>query len=128
MITKTKLIIPALTVFLLLLFLGCTEQPTGRFISNFQHDGNFVRDRMPNDRNFTRCQSPIDGNFFAGEMPPQMQENIIIQLGLPENSSINDIKLYLGLQENSTNEELMQALKEKNIFGGRYRWKNIFLY
>jgi len=121
MITKIKLIVPTLAVISLFLFLGCTQQPTGKFIDDFQHDGNFTRDRMPNDRNFNKSQLPIDGNFFAGEIPPQMQESIITQLGLPENSSINDIKLYLGLQENSTNEELMQALKEKNIFGGRYR-------
>jgi len=55
------------------------------------------------------------------EFSEQMLPKIIKALDLPEDSNISDIKLSLGLLETSSNEEVMQALKDKNILGGRFR-------
>jgi hypothetical protein len=63
-----------------------------------------------------------DGNFdLENGFPEQILPKIIKALNLPEASDINDIKLNLGLLETSSNEEVMQALKDQNILGGRFR-------
>ena len=101
-----KLIIIILLLTILFVF-GCANEETGQHGDKLNKDGNF---------------DLIDG------FPEQMLPKIIKALDLPEESNISDIKLSLGLLETSSNEEVMQALKDKNILGGRFRWKNTFLY
>ncbi len=61
-----------------------------------------------------------DKNFF-GDFSPEVISRISGKLGLPIGSDINDIKLHLNISENSSNKELMEVLKDKNIFGGGFK-------
>ena len=92
-------IITVLLLTILLLF-GCTTEQPRNLEGKMKQDSNFMMDE---------------------EMSEKMQEKIITALDLPENSDINDIKLALGLSEDFSQEELMQALSDKNILGGRLR-------
>ena len=102
-----KLIIVIILLLTILFVLGCTTEEPRPHEDKLNKDGNF----------------DLENGF-----PEQILPKIIKALDLPEESDINDIKLNLGLLETSSNEEVMQALKYKNILGGRFRWKNIFLY
>lgn len=63
-----------------------------------------------------------DGNFFDQE---HMFDKAKQELGLSQDSTINDIKISLGLSLDCSQEELMQALNDKNLinnnFGGRFK-------
>ena len=127
-VTIIEIIIIVLLFTTTVLLSGCTSENTDQY--GGQTSGNSIRGgAYPRDGNFSRDRNfPRDNNF--GMNPPnpeQMLPQIIQSLELPNNSTMTDVKLYLGLSEDSSQEELMQALKDKNILGGRFKWKNIFL-
>ncbi|MCX6800639.1 MAG: hypothetical protein NTZ73_00420 [Candidatus Diapherotrites archaeon] len=103
------LVVLVLAALIFIITTGCTQEQNGQGRPNGSRDGNFWGGPgdhnfpVPMDRNFPR--GPMDGNFNFDRMKAD--------LNLPSGATIIDIKKSLGLPEDATDIQVMDAFRQK---------------